>query len=483
MNKYIKFNNKSTFGMIKRYLSFTKKIIYFAITTNILFFSGCINDMNMPSAPDIEIAPTSDKQYIEITPRWQFSDINIDNISDIFIAKDGRFFIADKENNKIVVLRQSGNLADTTYNILQNPIIDNIDISPIAVCLDPRFIVYFVDGNDKIYAWNQFISRTGITGIIDSMEYINGTDTIVTTPLQHLDMETHYTAVKNTEFLNTNTVLLDSIKSPLVFYDSNSAKNIEVNSNYASQSKNFIAVTPSSSNDKFIFVMDKYNNKLAKIELVPSKLVLLENGQSVWTYEGVLDEFIAEEGTGGGTINEPTGLTSDKEGNVYYTQYGDYFELHKLSSNTYNCVFNKDNHEIMQLEQFQNALDVAVDDNASIFVLDSTANLVKKFTSNGAFDKFVGVSNNWIRQPDTNITIFPIDTTEIINGADTTYNIIFDTTTTIKDTLILEYKNDVLNRATAIAEYDGVLYISDNGNRRILRYTLSKDINIQDPDQ
>jgi len=468
--------------MIKKQLSFIKPLIFFSIILNILLFFSCIDNMDLPSAPDTEIAPTSNKQYIEITPCWEFSDLDIDYVSDIFIAKDGRFFIADSVNNKLIVLRQSGKPADNNYDVLKNPVIDGVNISPTASCVDPRFIVYFVDGNDKIYAWNQFVSQTGITGIVDSMKYTNGTDTIITTPLKSLYLD-EYTSIKNTEFLNNESTFLDSITSPYIFYDPNSPKNIQVNSSYASKTKKFIALAQSSSDDKFIFAMDKFNNKLAKITLVPTELILLENGQTIWTYEGVLNDFIAEEGTGGGTINEPTGMTSDNDGNLYYTQLGNYFGLHKLLSNSYNCVFNKDNHEIMQLDQFQSAIDVAVDNNASIFVLDSAANLVKKFTSNGSFDKFVGVSNNWIRQPDTNITIFPIDTTEIIDGNDTTYSIIFDTTTTIKDTLILEYKNDILNKATAIAEYEDVIYISDTGNRRILRYTLSEDVNIQDPDQ
>ncbi|MEA3501045.1 MAG: hypothetical protein U9R41_08540 [Candidatus Marinimicrobia bacterium] len=435
----------------------------------------------MPSSPDTEIAPTSNKQYVEITPRWQFTDLGIDFVSDIFVAKDGRFFIADSVNNNLIVIRQSGKPADNNYDVLKNPVINSETISPTAVCVDPRFIVYFVDGNDKIYAWNQFVSQTGIAGIIDSMKYTNGTDTIITTPLQSLELES-YTSLKNTEFIDTNSTLLDSITSPYIFYDPNSPKNIQVNPSYATKIKKFITLAPSSSDDKFIFAMDKYNNKLAKIDLIPSEFVSLENGQSIWTYEGVLNDFVAEEGTGGGTINNPTGMTSDNDGNLYYTQLGNYFGLHKLLSVTYNCVFNKDNHEIMQLDQFQSAIDVAADDDASIFVLDSAANLVKKFTSNGVFDKFVGVSNNWIRQPDTNVTIF-IDSTEIINGDDTTYTTIYDTTTTIKDTLFLEFENDVLNSATAIAEYEDVIYISDTGNRRILRYTLSTDVNIQDPDQ
>lgn len=469
MNKYLK------------YITFPKKIFYLSLLINILIFPSCIDNMNLPTAPESKIVPTGNKQYVEITPRWQFSDLGIDYISDIFIAKDGRFFITDSVNNNLIVIRQSGKLADSNYEVLKNQVIDSETISPTAVCVDPRFIVYFVDGNDKIYAWNQFVSQTGITGIVDSMKYTNGSDTIITTPLQSLQLH-GYSSIENTEFLNTNSMLLDSLTSPYIFYDPNSSKNILVNPSYATKIKKFIALTPSSGEDKFIFAMDKYNNKLAKIDLIPSEFISLKNGQSIWTYEGVLNDFIAEEGTGGGTINEPTGMTSDNNGNLYYTQFGNYFGLHKLLSVTYDCVFNKNNHEIMQLDQFQNAIDVAVDDDASIFVLDSTANLVKKFTSNGVFDKFIGVSNNWIREPDTNVTIFPIDTTEIINGNDTTYNIIYDTTTTIKDTLFLEYENDILNKATAIAEYEDVIYISDTGNKRILRYTLSEDVNIQDPD-
>ncbi len=156
------------------------------------------------------------------------------------------------------------------------------------------------------------------------MKYTNGTDTIITTPLQSLDLES-YTSVENTEFINTNSTLLDSITSPYVFYDSNSPKNILTNPSYATKIKKFISLAVSTSEDKFIFAMDKHNNKLAKITLVPSELISLENGQSIWTYEGVLDDFIAEEGTGGGTINKPTGMTSDNAGNLYYTQIGNYF--------------------------------------------------------------------------------------------------------------------------------------------------------------
>lgn len=440
--------------------------------------------MSLPTSPDTQTGLTSEQLYVEILPRWDFSDIGIDYISDIFVAKDGRFFIADSVNKKITVIRQSGKLAtENDYTALEDINIDTLNISPTAVCVDSRFIVYFIDGqNDLIFAWNQFVSETGISGVIDSMKYTNGTDTIIATPKASLKLE-NYSAIENSEFVNTTSTLLDSITAPYIFYNPNSQKNIEVNPNYANETKKFIALAPGTAEDTAIFVMDRTNNKLVRIALVKSQMILLSTNQKIWTYEGVLDEFVAEKGTGGGTINNPTGMVADNDGNIYYTQLGNYFGTHKLQSNSYNCVFNKDNHEIMQLDQFQAPVDVAIDYDASIFVLDSTENLVKKFTSTGAFDKFVGVTNTWIIQPDTNYTFTPIDTTQIINGTDTTYTVIYDTTSTIKDTLILQYQNNLLKSATSIAEYDDVLYIGDTGNKRILRYTLSDDVNIQDPDQ
>ncbi len=490
----------SDMKIIKKLLNNKKNLITMLFIS--LLLSNCIDIMNLPSSPDNTMAPSSAKQYIEKLPRWQFSDIGIDYISDIFIAKDGKFFIADSVNNKIVTLLESGDFADDSYNVLQNININNTNISPTSVCVDPRYIVYFADGNDKIYAWNQFISQTGVSGIIDSMKYTNGTDTIITTPLtKHFFLSPSFTPIANSEYLNTNSTLIDSITSPYIFYDSLS--NIDNdNLNYTSQNKKFVSLAPNMNSDNVLFglfdyivAMDKLNDKLARIMLMPSELVLLDNGQAIWTYQGVffngkinetdvaINGFLAEPGTGDGTVNNPTGMTSDNGGNIYYTQYGNYFGLHKLKSNTFRSAFTLNDDEIMDLDQFQNPIDVAVDDNASIFVLDNSENLVKKFVSGGSFDKYIGVSNNWIRQPDTNITIFPIDTTEIIVGNDTTYNITYDSTTTIKDTLILKYENDVLINPTAIAEYDGVIYISDTGNNRILRYTLSEDVNIQDPDQ
>ena len=450
---------------------FSKILILF-----LLSLTACIDTMDLPTMPEtIGVINQGAENYIEILPRWDKNILGTSNFNDLFIAQDGRLFIADSSMSSIHVYRESGQKADAIYDILKNPIINNKIIHPTSVCVNSKFMVFFSDGQNKIYAWNYLLAHSEVVAIIDSFDITNGEEIKTITPKQIFQMDSSYSIIEGSEQINNSVEAIEELSKLYTFYDPSDMINREINAVYADVDKEFISIAPGEKKymplppeeyeSSHIFATDRKNNRIVKINLVLDKLVVLENGDVLFTYnKGIFDSFVASPGTGIGTVSKPTGLTSDKNGDIFYSQLGDYFSVHRLSGTDFSSIYTLGDHDIMDLDQFSSAMDLTIDDNGSIFVVDSSLRLVKKFNPNGSFATLLAVEKTWVKQQDTIFTIV---------GNDTTIN--------YKDILVQYIEANILNHPTVITEYNGVVYIGDTGNNRILRYTLADDINIEGP--
>ena len=89
-----------------------------------------------------------------------------------------------------------------------------------------------------------------------------------------------------------------------------------------------------------------------------------------------------------GAYNEilsPTGITSDKDGNVYIASFGDNSIL-KITPAGVKSVFAKG-------EMLNGPIDIAADTNGNIYVANYSANNIIKITPNGAFAHFLSNVN------------------------------------------------------------------------------------------
>jgi hypothetical protein len=440
----------------------------------LITLSGCIDTIDLPTAlTDNPIGISEDKDaYIELTPRWSFSELGITDIQDMYATTDGRIYLADPKSNKISVIRAGGSIERGVYDSLQSLIICNRKISPVSVTVDNRYIVYFTDRSDTVFAWFQYMNMIGIEGIVNTFDYQAGGEVVAKNPLSG-EFNESYHRIPGSENLDTTPSRLDSLLKPLPVYISQANENMTAtldpvtgealgnNPVYAKTAKSFNAVASEASDFRTIAVMDSLNNRLIKFRLIPTVMVKLKNGRFVWHFKGVYENIIADRGTGAGTISMPVSLYSDPSGNLLYTQFGDYFGFHKLinRNGSYSSAFSLGFHDILDLDRFESPMDAVVGDDASIFVLDSSQNAVLKFSSSGDFQKCVAVREEWLRITDTTWT---------------------DSDFTIRDTLIQVTFNDLLLEPQCLAFFNKVLYVADKGHEKVFRFTRT-EAGIEDP--
>ena len=123
------------------------------------FIWGCLEKMPLPS--DINVKTefvAGDTTYLLVNPIWDDTYGFITPI-EISIAPDGHVFVADSAAKSIFVLDQSGKMLNGYSSLMNmNDIADTI-IYPIDIDIDQKMNVFFIDGSNRIYRWNQYWNK------------------------------------------------------------------------------------------------------------------------------------------------------------------------------------------------------------------------------------------------------------------------------------------------------------------------------------
>ncbi len=93
---------------------------------------------------------------------------------------------------------------------------------------------------------------------------------------------------------------------------------------------------------------------------------------------------VATFGSGAGTVDDPWGITTDKDGNIYFTQLGGNFRVQKLDGKNFQPVYVLYQDAIMDLNRFVMPTGIALDGLENIFVIDTELKAVSKFANTGA---------------------------------------------------------------------------------------------------
>ena len=241
--------------------------------------------------------------------------------------------------------------------------------------------------------------------------------------------------------------MIDSILGPHVFFDGSWDRNTFADLYYESEKNRFSGITATLDSDNYIFAQDYHHNRINKILLDRSQYIQLSNGELVWVHSGTLGQTVAAEGTGAGTVNDPLGIDIDYAGNLYYSQGGDFFTVHKVrpvvtgAYTVYQSVFQEGINEIMDLFRFGIPADVAVDLNQNIYVANTAGLEIQVFDSNGKFFKKAGVNE------------VTIDTTMWVAHGDMDVEV---------DTFIVkEIKGFLTSPQAVTVDKRGVIYICD----------------------
>ena len=420
--------------------------------TAIFMTISCVDRFVIPSninSSDPVNFGAGDTTFLQIKPLWDIG-YGIDQPTEISIAQDGRIFIADKGRNSILVIDQNGETPMGFEQLLDLTDNSGSPVSPIDVDIDKKMNVFFIDGSQKIFVWNQFWNQAGINRVSTSGTFkhsLTDVDTTVDagTEIWMALLNDQAWELINIELENDN-LLIDSLLQPHIFYDGSSSVNKYLDTYYDSDSSLFSALTSSGNDENKIFVTDNFggiNNqyRILQIDFKKSLLLELSSGDYVWSFIGHYGSTIKGFGTGAGTVNEPLSLDVDYQGNLYYTQTGDYFPVHKISPNLsgdfaiYTSGFQPEVDDIMNSDMFNFPTDVAIDNNMNTYVVDQMNRDVTVFTSGGDFFKKAG------------------------------YN---DTDNSLS----------MLNEPVAAAvDQRGVLYVCDKGDGAIYRFKLSNTLN------
>ncbi len=321
------------------------------ILLSVILFT-CVDKLPLPSVrTSIESFGANDTSYIHLTPDWDASTIGYNALNpmtptDIAIGDDDYIFVADSANDQILTLYKSGILA--SHQKL-NPI-DTVS-GPIGIDINAKLNLLIVNGTNVIYCWNQYFNNIGVDSIAVSVNWAD------------------------TSFIfSSEDSLINSITGIYPFYIDD-----DVNSSFQG-----VALGPSTDNT--VFVTDKGNNRILKLNMVFSTAVALKNGYLFPSFTGIKDTAIATFGSGAGTVDNPRGITTDNEGNVYFTQLGGYFFVQKLKEqgNQYVSSYTGYEDPIMDLNRFIAPYDIALGESNAIFVIDTgDSGRVSKFYNAG----------------------------------------------------------------------------------------------------
>ena len=432
----------------------------------VLLILGCIEKMTLPTAinTNTEFA-AGDTTYLIVNPVWDETYGFVAPI-EISIAPDGHIFVADSAANCIFVLDQSGNVLSGYDELKGLDNIDNTTVSPIDVDVDQKMNVYFIDGSNRIYRWNHYWNNVGVESFAAAAIFSNTAngDTI---RLGHQDpqwfelLNQPEWIMTSIEWSNEQTVI-DSILGPHVFFEGSWTRNTFADLYYESENNSFSGIAATLDSDNYIYAQDYHHNRIIKIILERSQYIQLSNGEFVWVHSGTFGQTVIAEGTGAGTVNVPLGIDVDYAGNLYYSQGGEFFSVHKVrpvvtgAYTVYQSVFQEGTNEIMDLFRFGSPADVAVDLNQNIYVANTGGQEIQVFNSNGQLFKKAGVEE------------VTVDTTMWVTHGNTDVEV---------DTFIVkEMKGLLISPQAVTVDKRGVIYICDTPTSRILRYRLSNKL-------
>lgn len=346
-------------------------------------FVCCCADLGEKRPLPIATSPyrsfgANDTSYIRLFPDWNAmtTGYSFSHPTDIAIGNDGYILVADKGNDKIVVMDKSGVIQNHSRLNKIAPI-----ESPLGIDIDSKLNLFIVNGTNTIYCWNQYLNYAAIDSVV--LQYVLR-DTVTGERFSYSYAETENAMSDTTRHLvfekfiySGEQSLIDSLQNIYAFY---------TDSKLDAQ---FMGVAAGPFGKSFLYVTDKKRNRILKIDVVRNGMALLKNRWVTFTYSGKFNQTIASYGSGAGTVDTPHAIATDDKGDIYFTQTGGNFLVQKLSYKDFNSVFNLNEHPIMDLRSpplFVSPADIAVDRQSNIYVIEKEPYLIIKTNPDSSID-------------------------------------------------------------------------------------------------
>lgn len=344
---------------------------------SMLLLMACSQDkMPLPS-PAVESFSfgANDTSYVELYPVWDQSTLGyaFSEPADISMGLDGLIFVADKGNDRVVVLTKAGAMVtrDGLGGITGIP-------APTGVTIDSKLNVLVVNGSNEIFCWNQYLNYAELDSIADSAVFFDPAknDTV------HLSLEQYIQMAISEEeplprfrafLFEKDDAAIAAVEQVYTFYRDSENK------------AEFNDIAAGEFGSDQLYVTESNNHRIAQIALVPKLAFRNRFGSVVMQYAGVFVKDVVTVGSGAGTADEPQGVVMDGFGNLYFTQLGGNFRVQKLLAESFAPQYVLYQHEIMDLGRFKSPYDLALDDVNNIFVVDAEQQRVFKFFNSGPY--------------------------------------------------------------------------------------------------
>lgn len=499
-----------------------------------LLLTGCGQHPPLPTAIEnkVEDFGANDTSFVRLTPDWDAANgYTWTHPADIEIGPDGYMFVVDfsevdgNTNGHVVQMTTTGSIV---RNNLFTSVTDTSN-APRGIGQDTKLNIYMANGTDKLYCWNQYAAQTGVAELVQTVTFEDTAtgNTYVVDNSMPLWMQL---AALN----SNNLVLVDhtftddpdsiaKVTNPYLFYTDRT---------YAVGTltkPKLVDVAAGAANSNLLFYADEQDDRIVEIYVLPDRLLILDNGIVFYTYVGFYNDVAAGSGQGLGSVNSPTSLVSQGGGSstsIFFAQTAGNFRVQKItgagSSWHYDLsVTDAGEPELMKLDYFSKPMSVAVGERDErglglIYVADQAQNRVTSFFPNGfkfrevavepefidlnagqTLDDFLtqrGDALDEVLNPElmgfvsARMTPVALDSAQslasVLQSLGIAYTDLIDPPVlqsyiaTSDTSLDLSVAVDstvkvlwpILDAPAGVASAEGVVYISDTGNNRLLRY-------------
>ena len=351
---------------------------------------------------------------------------------------------------------------------------------------DSRLNLYMVNGTNRIYVRNQYINDIGISGIIhevvmenretgerDTLDFLNIPAWEVVDYIEN-ELQGPWEPVNATIVEDADSIAQWS-GAYLFYADSTVLTGVE-----------FTDVDAGVNQSGKVYVTDRKTDRIIELTVRMLRAVMLENGEVAYTYRGEYEEnLVVSFGQGQGSTNNPTSVVSEASGGsnaaVYYTQTSGNFLVQKVKGSGEEWFFDltvapSGEPEVLRLEYFESpqAIALAEKDERGLglfFVADSAQNRVPAFHANGFLFREVAVDELLLDLETGDSLLAVIENMGMEFHVKMNLGVSEDFIAPSDTTLSILYP--ILNGPKGVATIEGVVYISDTGNNRILRFKRS----------
>jgi NHL repeat len=494
---------------------------------------GCAESPELPTSlsSGADNFGANDTSFVRITPDWGIAaGYDWENPGEIHIARDGYLYVTDeRDGGRVVRMKLDGSPVNDD---LFTSVIDTTGRVPIGLGQDSKLNLYMVDGSNNIYARNSLFDEIPVTEVVVSFDVVD------------LRTDERYTIDDSTPIYEQINILfsqgIDSIDVDFNSVETTTdpetltrfmGEHVFISDSSGEHPSRFTDVDGGPAGEEMIYVTDQGNDRIAQFAIVPSRILILSNGETTFSFAGLYIQDPVEFGSGQVSTNNPTSVVTTGGSNstrLYFTQIDGNFLVQRLrpsgSSWQFDINASGDGPPIIELNHFGDPVAIAVGESDAdglglFYVADSTQNRVTAFYPGGATfrhvaaesqlidlepgqfieDALVEMEIEWF--PDLNqglegyyssesVTI-QIEAGQTLLEAVTAagYEFVAElnpnaipnqqyvdatiATVNIPAKTTVSVYSQTLDKPRGVATKDGTVYIVDSGNNRILRFSRS----------